>query len=78
MGTGEDVGAFAAGLQRGGYATDPDYVQKLSATVASVRALRAADGAVSLKLQADAPITGETMTGSISGGGSSGGGETSA
>lgn len=78
LGTGEDVGAFAAGLTRGGYATDPDYMQKLSATVASVRALRAADGTASLKPQADAPITGETLAGSISGGGSSGGGGTSA
>lgn len=78
LGTGEDVGAFAAGLQRGGYATDPDYVQKLSATVASVRSLRAADGAGSLKLQAGAPITGEAIRASISGGASSGGAETSA
>jgi peptidoglycan hydrolase FlgJ len=73
LGTGEDVGAFAAGLQRGGYATDPDYVQKLSATVASVRALRAADGAAAdgaaadgaaaLKLQAGGPISGGQTSG---------------
>ncbi len=61
LGTGEDVGAFAAGLQRGGYATDPDYAQKLSATVASVRALRAAGGAA-LKLEAGGPITAGAST----------------
>ncbi|MGH8206283.1 MAG: glucosaminidase domain-containing protein, partial [Steroidobacteraceae bacterium] len=31
LGTGDNVGAFASALQRGGYATDPDYVQKLVA-----------------------------------------------
>jgi len=31
LGTGSDVTAFASGLQRGGYATDPHYVSKLSA-----------------------------------------------
>ena len=31
LGTGSDVTAFASGLQRGGYATDPQYVSKLSA-----------------------------------------------
>ena len=31
LGTGSDVTAFASGLQRGGYATDPQYVNKLSA-----------------------------------------------
>ena len=42
LGTGSDVHAFANGLQRGGYATDPDYVNKLVATVATLRQLRAA------------------------------------
>jgi flagellar protein FlgJ len=42
LGTGSDVHAFASGLQRGGYATDPDYVNKLVATVATLRQLRAA------------------------------------
>jgi flagellar protein FlgJ len=37
LNTGKDIDAFARGLQRGGYATDPDYVQKLTATAASVR-----------------------------------------
>jgi peptidoglycan hydrolase FlgJ len=35
--TGSDVTAFATALKRGGYASDPDYVQKLVATAASVR-----------------------------------------
>jgi peptidoglycan hydrolase FlgJ len=36
-GTGDDVHAFATALQRGGYATDPAYVEKLVATAALVR-----------------------------------------
>jgi len=42
LGAGADVQAFATGLTRGGYATDPDYVNKLAATVATLRQLRAA------------------------------------
>jgi flagellar protein FlgJ len=42
LGAGTDVHAFANGLQRGGYATDPNYVNKLVATVATLRQLRAA------------------------------------
>jgi peptidoglycan hydrolase FlgJ len=42
LGTGADAQAFGSGLQRGGYATDPDYVNKLVATVATLRQLRAA------------------------------------
>ena len=37
LNTGSDIAAFAKGLQRGGYATDPAYVQKLVATAAAVR-----------------------------------------
>jgi flagellar protein FlgJ len=37
LGTGADVQAFATALQRGGYATDPAYAQKLVATAATVR-----------------------------------------
>jgi len=44
LGTGSDVSAFARGLQRGGYATDPDYVNKLTAVAAR------------LKIAAQAPI----------------------
>lgn len=41
LGAGSDVHAFASGLARGGYATDPDYVNKLVATVATLRQMRA-------------------------------------
>jgi peptidoglycan hydrolase FlgJ len=41
LGAGDDVGAYAAGLQRGGYATDPDYVKKMVATAQSLQELRA-------------------------------------
>jgi flagellar protein FlgJ len=51
---GDDVTAFAAGLQRGGYATDPAYVHKLVATCASVREAAAQAG---LKAGAAPPIT---------------------
>lgn len=43
--TGSDAAAFARGLARGGYATDPDYVTKLTAVAAR------------LKLAAGEPIT---------------------
>jgi len=36
LNTGDDVHAFASALQRGGYATDPDYARKLSAVAGSV------------------------------------------
>jgi flagellar protein FlgJ len=42
LGAGSNVQAFGSGLQRGGYATDPDYVNKLVATVATLRQMRAA------------------------------------
>jgi flagellar protein FlgJ len=45
IGTGSDVEAFARGLMRGGYATDPDYVTKLTAVAGR------------LKLAASEPIT---------------------
>lgn len=45
LNTGSDVAAFATALQRGGYATDPDYASKLTAL------------ARQLKSQAGAPIT---------------------
>ena len=61
LGTGDDTHAFASALQRGGYATDPDYVQKLVATADTVRALRAGavgiTGTAGLKLQAGLPTT---------------------
>jgi len=39
LGSGDDTHAFASALQRGGYATDPDYVHKLVAMAGTVRAL---------------------------------------
>ena len=50
LGAGDDVGAYAAGLQQGGYATDPDYVKKMVATAESLRELRAS-GALNLSAQ---------------------------
>ena len=37
LNTGGDATAFARGLQRGGYATDPDYVAKLTAVAAQLK-----------------------------------------
>jgi peptidoglycan hydrolase FlgJ len=39
LGAGSDAAAFANALQRGGYATDPQYARKLTAVVQSVQAL---------------------------------------
>ena len=47
LNTGSDVRAFAAALQRGGYATDPDYARKVSAIASQ------------LKLSSAAPLTGD-------------------
>ena len=58
LGTGNDVTAFATGLTRGGYATDPDYVQKLQSTTASVKALRASGSVTALKLLGGLPTAG--------------------
>ena len=41
LGTGADAGAFAAGLQSGGYATDPNYAGKLSAIARQLHDLSA-------------------------------------
>ncbi|MGH8253991.1 MAG: glucosaminidase domain-containing protein [Steroidobacteraceae bacterium] len=57
LGTGDDVAAFALGLKRGGYATDPAYVEKLTATAGHVRALRAGAEEKLLKLAAGQPST---------------------
>jgi peptidoglycan hydrolase FlgJ len=37
LGTGSDVESFARGLANGGYATDPDYVAKLTAVAARLK-----------------------------------------
>jgi flagellar protein FlgJ len=55
LNTGADVAAFAGALQRGGYATDPDYVRKLIATAAAVRDLQARQA---LKSSGEVPTTG--------------------
>jgi flagellar protein FlgJ len=51
LGTGTDVRAFAAALQRGGYATDPHYADKLVATFEKVAARQsiAADATADVK-----------------------------
>ncbi len=39
LNSGADIGAFARGLQKGGYATDPDYATKVTAVAHQVQAL---------------------------------------
>jgi flagellar protein FlgJ len=53
LGTGHNVAAFAAALQRGGYATDPNYAAKLTAVADTVQRVL---GAEPLKLPAGRPI----------------------
>ena len=61
LGTGDNVGAFASALQQAGYATDPNYAQKLTAVAASLRhSLEAQGGQGSLKLSAVQPISTRT------------------
>ena len=58
MNTGNDVHAFATALQRGGYATDPNYANKL-VSLAEQLGLRqpvAAVQSTSLKTDVAAPI----------------------
>jgi flagellar protein FlgJ len=66
LNTGSDVHAFAAGLQRGGYATDPDYANKIAAvasTVAQKVGTQASTGTVNdLKLSSTLPISANTGT----------------
>lgn len=57
LGTGDDTSAFASALQRGGYASDPEYAHKLAATAATVKALRIAAANSALKLAAAVPTT---------------------
>ena len=45
LGSGASVESFAAALQHGGYATDPDYARKVTAVAAEVRATLAAGSA---------------------------------
>jgi peptidoglycan hydrolase FlgJ len=65
LNTGGDVQAFATGLQRGGYATDPDYANKIAAFTAAVahkvNDVVASSSSVSdLKLAAAVPISANT------------------
>jgi flagellar protein FlgJ len=53
LGTGSDVRAFADALQRGGYATDPDYAGKLVAVASQLTADDSAAGKARLSLAAD-------------------------
>jgi flagellar protein FlgJ len=57
LGTGDDVAAFANALQRGGYATDPHYAAKLTATAGVVQRLRGGVQAAALKLPTGLPKT---------------------
>jgi flagellar protein FlgJ len=62
LNTGSDLQAFATGLQRGGYATDPDYANKIAAVANAVankvNHARGASASVSdLKLSSALPIT---------------------
>ena len=61
LNTGSNTQAFAAALQRGGYATDPDYVRKVSAVAAQVGnhlGVMSANSDAGLKTAAGTPITG--------------------
>ena len=58
LNTGADVRAFAAGLQRGGYATDPDYARKVTAIAQTIgNPASGAPGRGELKLAEAEPIT---------------------
>ncbi len=59
LNTGSDARAFATGLQRGGYATDPDYVRKVSAVANNISGYLALNlrGVMGLKSGADLPTT---------------------
>jgi flagellar protein FlgJ len=66
IGAGEDAAAFATALQQGGYATDPNYADKLTSVASRLSALapvRAATSA-SLKLADTLPLsTGRSVSG---------------
>jgi flagellar protein FlgJ len=64
LNTGADARAFATGLQRGGYATDPDYARKVSAVASNISGHLAMTlrGLTGLKSGADLPTTVTTST----------------
>jgi flagellar protein FlgJ len=55
LGTGGDVRAFATALQSGGYATDPDYANKLVAVADQLGMRQEIAGPLKASLKADAP-----------------------
>lgn len=57
-GVGGDVAAFATALQEGGYATDPNYAQKIVAVADEVRALTNSSSDDSLKFASRSPTNG--------------------
>src|SRR5207245_1962123 len=61
LNTGGDTHAFAAALQRGGYATDPDYASKISAIATSIRS-HTSPSEPSLKSASARPITPDAET----------------
>jgi flagellar protein FlgJ len=64
LNTGGDTRAFATGLQRGGYATDPDYARKVSAVANNISGYLALNlrGLTALKSGATVPITETTSS----------------
>ena len=64
LNTGSDARAFATGLQRGGYATDPDYARKVSAIANNISGHLAMSlrGLTALKSGADLPTPVTTRT----------------
>ena len=64
LNTGTDARAFANGLQRGGYATDPEYASKVSAVANNISGhlAMALRGLTALKSGADLPTTVTTST----------------
>ena len=64
LNTGSDARAFASGLQRGGYATDPDYARKVSAVANNISGHLAMTlrGLTALKSGTELPITVTTST----------------
>ena len=57
-GAGGDVTTFASALQEGGYATDPNYAQKIVGIADEVRALTNNSSDNSLKFASASPTTG--------------------
>ena len=60
LGSGTSVSSFAQALQQGGYATDPDYAQKVKAVAGEVVATLARAGGAPLKFAANVPMTSQS------------------